>query len=161
MAPEPSSDHTVIAQTIADVRGIDADAQAGARAAMDAKTKPRGSLGRLEDLAVRIAGIRTTAQPARLVPAVIVCAADHGYADEGVSAYPAEVTAQMVRTLADGGAAACVLAREARACLRVADVGVRSPVEHPSVLSRRVRAGTANAVHGPAMTIEEAEQAVA
>lgn len=135
------------------------DAAAAARAALDAKAKPPGSLGRLEDLACRLAAIRGTAAPGRLSPVVIVCAADHGIAEEGVSAYPQAVTAHMLRAFASGQAAICVLAREAGARLLVADVGVRAPV--PGVLDRRVRAGTANAARGPAMTRAQAERAIA
>ena len=85
------------------------------QAAWDAKTKPRGSLGRLEDLAVRVAEIRGTATPGRLRAAVVVAAADHGVAAQGVSAYPSEVTAQMLANFEGGGAAVCVLARLAGA----------------------------------------------
>jgi nicotinate-nucleotide--dimethylbenzimidazole phosphoribosyltransferase len=132
---------------------------AAIRAALDAKAKPPGSLGRLEDLACRLAAIRGTAEPGRLDPVIVVCAADHGIAEEGVSAYPQDVTAHMLRAFAGGQAAICVLAREARARLVVADLGVREPV--PGVLDRRIRAGTANAARGPAMTREEAERAIA
>jgi nicotinate-nucleotide--dimethylbenzimidazole phosphoribosyltransferase len=132
---------------------------AAIRAALDARAKPPGSLGRLEDLACRLAAIRGTAEPGRLDPVIVVCAADHGIAEEGVSAYPQDVTAHMLRAFAGGQAAICVLAREARARLVVADLGVREPV--PGVLDRRIRAGTANAARGPAMTREEAERAIA
>lgn len=128
------------------------------RAALDAKAKPPGSLGRLEDLACRVAPLHGR-RP--FAPVVVVCAADHGFADEGVSAYPQEVTAHMLRAFGEGGAAVCVLARQAGARLVVADLGVRTPVEHPAVLDRRVRAGTANATRGPAMTRDEAERAIA
>lgn len=139
----------------------DAGAAAAARAALDAKAKPRGSLGRLEEIACRVAAIRGDARPAALEPAIVVCAADHGYAEEGVSAYPQEVTGQMLEAFAGGGAAVCVLARAAAARLVVVDVGVRERVDHPAILDRRVRAGTANATRGPAMTRAEAERAVA
>jgi nicotinate-nucleotide--dimethylbenzimidazole phosphoribosyltransferase len=129
------------------------------RAALDAKAKPPGSLGRLEDLACRLAEIHGRLPP--WDPVIVVCAADHGIAEEGVSAYPQEVTAHMLRAFAEGGAAVCVLARQAGARLVVADLGVRTPVDHPAVLDRRVRAGTANAARGPAMTRAEAERAVA
>lgn len=132
-----------------------------ARAALDAKAKPPASLGRLEDLACRIAAIRGNARPGRLAPVIVVCAADHGIAEEGVSAYPQAVTGHMLRAFASGQAAICVLAREAGARLVVADLGVRAPVDHPAVLDRRIRAGTANAARGPAMTREEAERAIA
>lgn len=145
---------------LAAIQPADRAAAAAARRALDRKTKPRRSLGRLEELACRISGIRADPKPGALQPAVVVAAADHGVALEGVSAYPQEVTAQMLRTFAGGGAAVCVLAREAGARLLVADLGVRTPVEHPSVLDRRVRAGTANLAHEPAMTREQAEQAL-
>jgi nicotinate-nucleotide--dimethylbenzimidazole phosphoribosyltransferase len=92
---------------------------------------------------------------------VVVAAADHGVAVEGVSAYPQEVTAQMLGTFAGGGAAVCVLARQAGARLIVVDVGVREPIDHPAVLDRRIRAGTANIAREPAMTRGEAEEALA
>jgi nicotinate-nucleotide--dimethylbenzimidazole phosphoribosyltransferase len=98
-----------------------------AQAALDAKTKPRGSLGRLEELAVRIAAVRGTPNPGRLEAAVVVAAADHGVAAEGVSAYPAEVTKQMLANFEAGGAAVCVLARAAGARVLVVDVGVGKP----------------------------------
>jgi nicotinate-nucleotide--dimethylbenzimidazole phosphoribosyltransferase len=152
---------TELERAIAAIPEADAAAAAEARAALDAKAKPRGSLGRLEDLACRVAAIRGSARPGRLEPVVIVCAADHGIADEGVSAYPQEVTGQMLRAFAGGDAAVCVLAREAGARLVVADLGVREPVGLPAVLDRRIRPGTANAARGPAMTRGEAERAIA
>ena len=155
------TDRELIERTAGAIAGPDAAAGAAARAALDAKAKPRGSLGRLEDLAYRVAAIRGDARPDRLDPVVVVCAADHGIADEGVSAYPQEVTGQMLRAFAGGDAAVCVLAREAGARLVVADLGVREPVDHPRVLDLRVRPGTANAARGPAMTRAEAERAVA
>jgi nicotinate-nucleotide--dimethylbenzimidazole phosphoribosyltransferase len=121
---------------------VASDVAAAARAALDAKTKPRGSLGRLEDLAVRIADIRGTPTPGRLRAAVVVAAADHGVAAQGVSAYPQEVTAQMLANFVSGGAAVCVLSRLAGADLRVYDLGVG--------------AGTADMTVSPAMTSEDA-----
>jgi nicotinate-nucleotide--dimethylbenzimidazole phosphoribosyltransferase len=114
-----------------------------ARRAYDSKTKPRGSLGRLEDLGCRIAEIRGFV-PEKLEKAIVVAAGDHGVAAEGVSAYPQEVTAQMVANFAAGGAAINVLARRAGAQLLVVDRGVG--------------AGTANMTQGPAMTAEEVER---
>jgi nicotinate-nucleotide--dimethylbenzimidazole phosphoribosyltransferase len=114
-----------------------------AQAELDRKTKPRGSLGRLEELAVRIAGIRGP-EPFRAV--VVVAAGDHGVADEGVSAYPQEVTRQMVANFAGGGAAVSVLARQAGAEVRVVDAGVGRP--------------TGNIAVGPAMTRDEAAATV-
>ncbi|MFL5945494.1 MAG: nicotinate-nucleotide--dimethylbenzimidazole phosphoribosyltransferase [Gaiellaceae bacterium] len=118
------------------------NAAAAAQRALDAKTKPRGSLGRLEELAVRVAGIRGTATPGRLRAVVVVAAADHGVAAEGVSAYPAEVTRQMLANFETGGAAVSVLARAARADVYVVDAGVGTP--------------TGNIALGPAMQREDA-----
>jgi nicotinate-nucleotide--dimethylbenzimidazole phosphoribosyltransferase len=133
---------------------------AATRTALDAKTKPRGSLGRLEDLAVRIAAIRGTPTPGRLRAAVVVAAADHGVAGRGVSAYPQEVTAQMLANFAAGGAAICVLARLAGAELHVFDLGVAGP---PVAGVRDLRAGpgTEDLTEGPAMTRGLAEQCLA
>ncbi len=161
MRAELADDRALIAATIAAVAPADARAAAQARAALDAKAKPRGSLGRLEALACRIAAIRGTARPGPLAPAVVVAAADHGIAAEGVSAYPQHVTGQMVATFASGGAAVCVLARQAGARLVIADLGMREPAGHPKVLNRRVAAGTANSTRGPAMSARQAERAVA
>jgi nicotinate-nucleotide--dimethylbenzimidazole phosphoribosyltransferase len=130
---------------------------AAARAALDAKTKPRGSLGRLEDLAVQIAEIRGTPAPGPLRAAVVVAAGDHGVAVHGVSAYPQEVTAQMLANFATGGAAVCVLARRAGADLHVFDLGVAA-AHVPGVRDLRVAAGTADFTAGPAMTSEQLDR---
>lgn len=114
-----------------------------ARARLDAKTKPRGSLGRLEELAIRIATIVGDPNPGRLTAAVVVAAGDHGVTVEGVSAYPQEVTRQMVANFEGGGAAVSVLAREAGAAVQVVDTGVGNP--------------TGNIAVGPALTREETE----
>jgi nicotinate-nucleotide--dimethylbenzimidazole phosphoribosyltransferase len=151
----------VIERTVVRIPRFDAEAAEAAQRALDAKTKPRGSLGRLEELACRLAGVRGEANPGALEPAIVVCAADHGVAAEGVSAYPPEVTGQMLANFAAGGAAVCVLARQAGARLVVVDLGVLRPVSDPAVVSRRVRAGTANAAQGPAMSESEMRQAVA
>jgi nicotinate-nucleotide--dimethylbenzimidazole phosphoribosyltransferase len=112
---------------------VEKDAGAAALRALDAKTKPRGSLGRLEELAARIAAIRGDAQPGRLRAAIVVAAADHGVADEGVSAYPQGVTRQMLANFESGGAAVSVLARASGAALRVIDAGVGTPTQSIAV----------------------------
>jgi nicotinate-nucleotide--dimethylbenzimidazole phosphoribosyltransferase len=119
--------------------------------AFDRKTKPRGSLGVLEELAVRIGALEGVAVPDRPECAIVVAAADHGVAAEGVSAYPQEVTAQMVANFAAGGAAVSVLAREAGARLVVVDAGVVTPSDAPEVRPLRFGAGTASITRGPAM----------
>jgi len=127
---------------------------------LDAKTKPRGSLGRLEELAAAIAAARGTAAPDPLRATIVVAAADHGIATEGVSAYPQEVTAQMLANFASGGAAVCVLARAAGAELVVVDAGVATAVELDDVRSVPIVRGSANATKGPALTRDDAIRAV-
>ena len=134
------------------IEALDPDAMDAARTELAQKTKPRGSLGRLEELAVQLAGIGVSGPRA----AIVVAAADHGYVDEGVSAYPPEVTRQMLRVFASGGAAISVLSRLVDAELVVVDAGVRTELDDPRVRSMRIGPGTANAAHGPAMTREQA-----
>ena len=138
------------------IRPADVEAGRAARAELDAKTKPRGSLGELEELACRIAAIRGTPSPGRLRAALVLAAGDHGYAQRGVSAYPQEVTAQMLAAFASGGAAIDVLARETGLRLVVVDAGVVEPVAHPAIRPLRLGAGTADATVGPAMSREGA-----
>jgi nicotinate-nucleotide--dimethylbenzimidazole phosphoribosyltransferase len=142
------------------VQAIDERLRLSARDALDRKTKPRGSLGRLEDLAAQIAAIRGTVSPEPLRAAIVVAVADHGVASEGVSAYPQEVTLQMLDNFAAGGAAISVLARRADADLIVVDAGVIDASGHAAVRDARMGAGTANAVAGPAMPREQAAEAI-
>jgi nicotinate-nucleotide--dimethylbenzimidazole phosphoribosyltransferase len=114
----------LLERTTASLCESDRDVGAQTVRLLDAKTKPPGSLGRLEELACRLAAIRGRMPEGPLHPAIVVAAADHGVAARGVSAYPIEVTAQMLSNFAGGGAAICVLAREAGARLVVADAGV-------------------------------------
>jgi nicotinate-nucleotide--dimethylbenzimidazole phosphoribosyltransferase len=142
------------------VRAVDERARSAARAALDRKTKPRRSLGRLEDLAAHIAAVKRTVSPEQLRAVIVVAAADHGVAAEGVSAYPQEVTGQMLDNFASGGAAISVLARGIGADLVVVDAGVIEPTGHRGIRDARIGAGTANAVAGPAMSREQASEAV-
>ncbi len=140
---------------------IDASAAEAARQRQLRLTKPTGSLGVLEALSIQIAGISGKPHPDVSRKAVIVMAGDHGVALEGVSAYPSEVTPQMVINFLNGGAAINVLARQAGARVVIVDIGVKSEFEaHAGLIQRKVRPGTANMVFGPAMTREEAEKAV-
>jgi nicotinate-nucleotide--dimethylbenzimidazole phosphoribosyltransferase len=141
---------------LARVRPVDEEAGRAARRELDAKTKPRGSLGELEALACRIAAARGTATPGRLRAALVLAAGDHGYARRGVSAYPQEVTGQMLAAFAAGGAAIDILARENGLRLVVVDAGVLEPVPHPEIRQVRLGAGTADATAGPAMSREDA-----
>ena len=126
---------------------------------LDSLTKPRGSLGRLEEFAKQIVAITGRAMPALDKKAVFTFAGDHGVADEGVSAFPREVTAQMVLNFLNGGAGINVLARHAGADVVVVDIGVAREfegIERANFVSRKVVRGTRNMRKGPAMTREEA-----
>jgi nicotinate-nucleotide--dimethylbenzimidazole phosphoribosyltransferase len=132
-----------------------------ARAAVDAKTKPPGALGRIEELAVELAVLQATLRPSVDPARLVVFGADHGVAAEGVSAYPAAVTAQMMANLANGGAAACVFTRALGVSLEVVDVGVAADLSGlTDIVHAKVRAGTANLVTGPAMSSEDLSAAM-
>ncbi|MBU1157292.1 MAG: nicotinate-nucleotide--dimethylbenzimidazole phosphoribosyltransferase [Proteobacteria bacterium] len=144
------------------IKPLDPSAGEAAQARLDDLTKPLGSLGRLEELARRLAEIRGTAQLAQPLAAVAVFAADHGVAQAGVSPYPAEVTPQMVFNFLAGGAGINVLARHSGAQVRVVDVGVNYDFDDtPGLIKAKVAKGTANLMQEPAMTLEQARQAIA
>lgn len=148
-------------EIIKDIEPLDETAMRAARARQATLTKPRGSLGRLEELSIQLAGMKADSFPSVERKAVIVMAADHGVAQEGVSAYPSDVTAQMVLNFLRGGAAINVLARQAGARVTVVDIGVASEYEPPpGLVQRKIRCGTRNFAQGPALTRAEAEQAM-
>lgn len=152
----------LIAATVEAIRPADRGAAARADARQDRLTKPPGALGRLEALATRIAGITGQDRPRLHQRLVIVAAGDHGVTAQGVSAYPAEVTAQMVANFLAGGAAINVLADHAGARVRVVDAGVRGETpEHYGLLRLRLGPGTDDISRGPAMSRALAERAVA
>lgn len=123
------------------------------RQKIDQLTKPLGALGQLEALALQIGLIQQTTAPALHAPQIVVFAADHGVADEGVSAYPQAVTAQMVANFLAGGAAINVFARQHGLALTVVDAGIAADIPlQAGLVSRRIGAGTRNFVHEPAMT---------
>lgn len=129
--------------------------------ALDNKTKPVGSLGRLESLAQRIGLILGTERPELRSPQMLVCAADHGLAARGVSAYPSDVTWQMVENFLAGGAAVSVLARQHGIGLNVVDCGVRHDfAAREGLFIRKVAPGTADALEGPAMSAAQCAQAI-
>src|SRR5438046_10759232 len=143
------------------IQPLDEGAMEQAAARQARLTKPAGSLGRLEDLAVRIAGMTGRTDPTLGDAVVFTLAADHGVAAEGVSAYPREVTAQMVLNFLRGGAAINVLAREVHARVVVADIGVDADLPaHPNLSALKVKRGTASITQGVAMTVEQAMQAI-
>jgi nicotinate-nucleotide--dimethylbenzimidazole phosphoribosyltransferase len=148
-----------------EIPAIDLEAAAAARARQSQLTKPAGSLGLLEELSIQLAAITGKLQPSLDRKCVIVMAGDHGVAHEGVSAFPAEVTPQMLMNFLHGGAAINVLARQAGARVVVVDVGVAVDIAPgrealPGLVRRKVAYGTANLATGPAMTREQAEQAI-
>jgi len=135
------------------VRDPDVQARAQAAARQQQLTKPPGALGALEDLAVQLAALQQRACPAVERVHIAVFAADHGVADENVSAFPQAVTAQMIDNFAAGGAAISVAARALGATLEVIDLGTVAPSRAASGVRReRIAPSTANLVHGPAMT---------
>jgi nicotinate-nucleotide--dimethylbenzimidazole phosphoribosyltransferase len=167
----------LLAETCRAIVPVDGEAAQRTRQCLDSKTKPRGSLGVLEDLACQIASICRSDSPLLPRKAVVVMAADHGVAEEGVSAYPAEVTAQMVRNYVAGGAAINVLARQAEARVVVVDMGTRGSeawgvrseekdgCSHSSLLTAHsslssLGPGTANFTRGPAMRRESAVRGI-
>ena len=143
--------------TLEGITPLDEGAMAAARARQDTLTKPLGSLGRLEDLSVMLAGMFGDPVPQIRRKSVILAAGDHGVVAEGVSPYPQEVTPQMVYNFLRGGAGINVLARHAGAEIVILDAGVAADLEpHPLLRSVKVAPGTANMAVGPAMTREQA-----
>ena len=155
-------DDRPFARAVAALTPFDDGAAAEASAHHLRLAKPRGSLGRLEDVGLNLAGIAGACPPPVPSPATVaVFAADHGVVAEGVTPWPQEVTAQMVAAFCAGGAAVNVLARHSGARVVVVDVGVAASLAPaPGLLDAKVRRGTANMVRQPAMTVAEAEQAL-
>ncbi|MCT9933856.1 nicotinate-nucleotide--dimethylbenzimidazole phosphoribosyltransferase [Planotetraspora sp. A-T 1434] len=153
---------TLLDETIAAIGPVDAVAMAEARAHQDRLTKPRGALGVLEDVAVRLAGVAGVCPPPLPAPAALaIFAADHGVHAQGVTPWPQEVTAQMVANFAAGGAVANAFATQVGASVTVVDVGVAADVPAaPGLISRKVAYGTADLSQGPAMTPEQAVEAL-
>jgi nicotinate-nucleotide--dimethylbenzimidazole phosphoribosyltransferase len=152
---------SLLTTTIAQIGPLDHTAREAARARQDQLTKPRGALGRLETLAIQIAGISGTPRPRIRQPMVVVMAADHGIARQGVSAYPVEVTPQMVLNFLAGGAAINVLARHVGAQVVVVDMGVAAELPpHPELLDRKLAPGTADFSRGSAMSRAQAQAAL-
>ena len=149
-----------IRDIIARIVKLDAAAMQAARERQSTLTKPLGSLGRLEDLSVQLAGIQRRARPDVSSKAIFVMAGDHGCVAEGVSAYPQEVTPQMVLNFARGGAAINVLARHVGARVIVVDMGVAGDCATANVIIRKIARGTRNMAIGPAMSMDEARRCI-
>ncbi len=143
------------------IRPLDREAMAKAQARQNLLTKPQGSLGRLEELSVQLAGIQGRSLPQIRHKAIITMASDHGVVAEGVSAYPQEVTSQMVYNFLSGGAAVNIISRQVGARIIVVDMGVATELgASPRLLSRKVALGTHNMTLGPAMTEAQAVTAL-
>ncbi|TYS70475.1 nicotinate-nucleotide--dimethylbenzimidazole phosphoribosyltransferase [Sutcliffiella horikoshii] len=127
---------------------------------LNSLTKPQGSLGGVEEIAIQLAQITGEDFPEVTPPGIIVFAADHGVACEGVSAYPQEVTVQMVHNFLDGGAAINVLGKQIGAKVEIVDIGVAADVERIGLHMKKIRHGTANFLKENAMSREEAWQAI-
>ena len=143
------------------IKGLDQATMTAAKVRQNMLTKPAGSLGRLEELSIQLAGITGKEIPTIKDKVIVTMAGDHGVAAEGVSAFPQEVTPQMVLNFLHGGAAINVLARHVGARITIVDMGVAADIPaHPLLINRKIACGTANITKGPAMTREQAEQAI-
>jgi nicotinate-nucleotide--dimethylbenzimidazole phosphoribosyltransferase len=154
---------SLLADTIASIEPPDEVAEQAAARRLDSLTKPLGSLGYLEAVVRRYAAIRHDPDARSGAATLTVFVADHGVAEEGVSAYPSEVTPQMLRNIARGGAAISVLARHYGYQLKVIDMGVATDTraeDLPGVIYRRIASGTRNFMREPAMTEAQAESAL-
>ena len=146
-----------INQTIVSIKPLDENAMAMAKMRQDNLTKPQGSLGQLETVSIQVSGIKGNPRPRITHKVIFTLAGDHGVTREGVSAYPSEVTPQMVYNFLHGGAAINVLARQVGARVIVADLGIASVLEqHLQLKDKKVALGTHNMAEGPAMSREEA-----
>ena len=143
------------------IKPVAEDSLKAAYTRLDALTKPRGSLGYLEAMAARYAAFNGTDKPVVGKKKVFVFAGDHGVVEEGVSAYPAEVTGLMLKNFLMGGAAINVLARQAGADVEIIDIGVASdPGVQDGLVSANIKRGTDNMAKGPAMSVDEAIRAI-
>ncbi|MBI2333862.1 MAG: nicotinate-nucleotide--dimethylbenzimidazole phosphoribosyltransferase [Chloroflexi bacterium] len=151
-----------LVETIKQIQPLDETAMQLARERQNLITKPAGSLGRLEELSIQLAGMMGKPMPVIRNKTIIIMAGDHGVVAEGVSAYPQEVTRQMVLNFLAGGAAINVLARHVGAKVVVADMGVAReiPTASETLIRRKIGTGTMNLARGPAMSCEQAEESV-
>jgi nicotinate-nucleotide--dimethylbenzimidazole phosphoribosyltransferase len=151
---------SLLKQTLDSIKPLDVEAMTKASERQNSLTKPAGSLGLLEEVSIKLAGITGEVFNSISRKSVIVMAADHGVADEGVSAFPKEVTAQMALNFANGGAAINVLARHAVSNIVVVDVGVAEKLSSENIVDKKIRRGTGNIAKERAMSREEAIKAI-
>ncbi len=146
--------------TVENITVLDERAMQIARKRQDTLTKPTGSLGTLEDVSIQIAGITGNPRPQITDKVIITMAGDHGVTEAGVSAYPNEITGQMIHNFLNGGAAINVLGRHVGARVVVVDMGVATTIKSESLVNKKIGYGTANMRNGPAMTYEDAVRAI-
>ncbi len=157
----PMNEFETLNALLSSITEPDQDAITRATERQSQLTKPPGSLGRLEDISIWLAGVYGLEKPVIHGKAVIVCAGDHGVTVEGVSAFPASVTPAMVMNFLGGGAAISAICRAVGARVYVLDAGVNADLpEHPDLISRKLRRGTGNIATEPAMTRLEAAQTI-
>ncbi|MAG14554.1 MAG: nicotinate-nucleotide--dimethylbenzimidazole phosphoribosyltransferase [Dehalococcoidales bacterium] len=150
-----------LADIIKMIKPLDEKAMSQAQSRQDTLTKPPGSLGRLEELSVQLAGIQGKVMPQVKDKVIIIMAGDHGVVAEKIGNWPQTITAQMVANFLRGGAGINVLARQIGTRITVVDMGVASNLKQdPCLLSRKISPGTWNMALGPAMTLEQAVRAV-
>ena len=148
---------TKLWETLQRVEPLDGRAMREARLRQEVLTKPQGSLGVLEELSIRIAGIKGSSSPRIEKKVIVIMVGDHGVVAEGVSLYPQAATSQMVHNFLRGGAAINVLGRHVGARVVVVDVGVAIDLgECPGLMVKKIAPGTKNIARGPAMSREQA-----
>ncbi|QZY54244.1 nicotinate-nucleotide--dimethylbenzimidazole phosphoribosyltransferase [Crassaminicella profunda] len=143
-------------ETLKKISTLDQDSMQKARLHIDSLFKPLGSLGRLEELAIQLAGITKNPFPSVNDKSIIVMSADHGVYEEGVAPDPQIITALQTPNFTKGLTGVCALAKQARADVVVVDIGIAKDLKEPKVINRKIRYGTSNMAKGPAMTREEA-----
>lgn len=142
------------------IKTLDANAMKAARVRQDSLTKPKRSLGILEDISIKIAGITGKPSPIIKDKVIVTMAGDHGVVRECVTAYPQEVTQQMVLNFVSGGAGINVIANQIGARVIVVDMGVVADIRSPAIVNKKINYGTKNMVKSPAMTKEEAIKSI-
>jgi len=150
----------IFERTVAGIRPAYEESKKEAAERLDKLVKPIGSLGKLEDIAVKISGITGKQKNSFEKKVTIIMASDNGVVEEGVSAAPQAVTALMTINFLKGITGVCVLSKHAGADIRVVDIGVASDLEYPGLINRKIRKGTSNMAKGPAMSREEAISAI-
>lgn len=147
-------------QILEGIKPLDASAKIKASSRLDSLIKPIGSLGKLEDIAIQIAGITGETINSLEKKCTVIMAADNGVVDEGVSTAPKEITALQTINILKGLAGISVLSRQAKADFKVIDIGISSDIQHKDLISKKVKMGTSNIAKGPAMTVEETIHAI-